>query len=594
MDYYEANLRLLVRKEPELARRIERVRVGNLSYHLPIEKVMLNVGNDLARANTIVIFGFGSGVHVRQVLRSIGRKSFVLVIDPDVEGFRRTLFLIDLTPILSSKQLSISIGEDPFAATRVRIDEFYKIATIGEMEIVPYPPAIRDNRGYFEKILAHLKDVANGAVQNRATLVEFVSQWQNNLLSNLPSMVAYPGINTLFERFKNAPAIILGAGPSLDKDLEELSKIRGRGLTIASDTALPTLLNKGVEPDLVLALDGGEANCKHFQGVRPKRTALVAVSITHPRIVSEFPGPVFMADFAHPLNQWISLFIGQKGYLKTGGSVVTTCFDLATRLGCNPIILTGVDLAFTGGATHSSGSFYIQEMLGDLSKFHTLEMMHRKKTQDENTLWIEGNNGRKLLTSHKYLTYLRWLESQIGACPERTFINTALDGARIAGTTAMSLSEVAEKFLHDQTEVEGVIKELQSSYHSPSPTTLEQAIIGLLKEWESAHEISSRGRDLSVKLVNLLDQADGAREKTLLRELSPLYQGIIRRAGFMRIARLNLEPLLRRMEEGSNGADPLVRARACKDFFSSIADYCQASIKQFGHTKDGLKMLCPR
>lgn len=592
MGYYEANLALLSKKEPGLARRIERVKIERDISYLPLRKTRLNLMSDLKMVNTIVVLGFGSGDEIKDILGRVTKKSLVLVIDPDLTGFKRSLLSVDLTPLLSSSQLSLSIGEDPYSATRKRLDEFYKINTISEIELIPNTAAINGNRAYFGDIIKHLKDAANGAAQNKATLAEFASLWQENLLLNLPAMIAYPGVNRLFGRFKDMPAVLVAAGPSLDRDLEDLAKIEGKAVLIACDTALKTLLSKGIEPDITLSLDGGEANYKHFQGTRSK-TALVAVSITHPKIISEFTGPIFMADFAHPLNQWFSLFIGEKGYLKTGGSVVTACFDLARLMGVNPIIFTGLDLAFSGGMTHSSGSSYTEEALGTITKFHTLEMAHRQRIQNEQLVSVEGNDGRRVLTSHKYLTYLRWLESEIASNKDRTIINTSLTGARMAGASLMNLTEAIKRFLQREVAFADLVKGPQVFYRPPSLGSLREALTDLVEEFTRTKDISSAGRDVSRRLVCHLEKGDGARGMGLFKELNPLYQGIIRRQGFMKIARLSLEPLLCRMEDGNN-RNPLARARACEDFFSSIADYCQTSIEQFGHTRDGFRMLCPK
>ncbi|HAV42700.1 TPA: hypothetical protein DCX15_01605 [bacterium] len=592
MGYYEVNLSLLSQREPELVKRLERVGKNGLSLCPPIEKVTFNVGPEIARANTVAILGFGNGFHVKEVLKNINKKTFVLVIDPDIEGFKQVLSLSDFTSLISSDQLSLSIGEDPLSATQRRLDQFYKINTISQIELIPYPPALARHKTYFKEIIGHLKDAANGASQNKVTLTKFVPLWQENLLLNLPSMIGYPGIDTLRGRFRDTPSIVVGAGPSLDRDIERLQEAKGKALIIACDTALKSLLSKGIEPDLVVSLDGSEENYQHFQEVGVRKTALVAVSITYPKIIQSFSGPIFMADFIHPLNQWFSSFIGEKGYLKSGGSVATACFDLARQMGCNPIMFVGLDLCFNGGMTHSSGSSYIEEMLKGVDKFHTLEMMHRERIQNEENFWIDGTNAEKVLTSSKYLTYLRWLESEIAVNPERTFINATLGGAKIKGASTMSIKEVIEA-LGPRIEIEKILGEAHTGYCPPSSILLHLALGKVIEEYKAIYKTSTLGVSLSQRLESLLEERNDP--KDLFKELNSLYCGIIGRRSFMQIARLNLEPLLCRMEEEEGDKrDPSVRVRMCKNFFSSIARYCKESIEQFTRTRDDLKMLCPR
>ena len=51
------------------------------------------------------------------------------------------------------------------------------------------------------------------------------------------------------------PAFIVSAGPSLDKNIDELKNIKGRGVIMAVDTAIKPLLKKGIVPDIVASVD---------------------------------------------------------------------------------------------------------------------------------------------------------------------------------------------------------------------------------------------------------------------------------------------------------------------------------------------------
>ena len=45
------------------------------------------------------------------------------------------------------------------------------------------------------------------------------------------------------------------AGPSLDKNIQELKKIQGRALIIVVDAALRAVMRAGIHPDLVCTVD---------------------------------------------------------------------------------------------------------------------------------------------------------------------------------------------------------------------------------------------------------------------------------------------------------------------------------------------------
>ena len=51
----------------------------------------------------------------------------------------------------------------------------------------------------------------------------------------------------------------------------------------------------------------------------------------------------------------LSDLLGHKGTLRAWGSVATMALDFALRLGCNPVIFVGQDLAHSYGRTYCSG-----------------------------------------------------------------------------------------------------------------------------------------------------------------------------------------------------------------------------------------------
>ena len=55
---------------------------------------------------------------------------------------------------------------------------------------------------------------------------------------------------------RNIPAIIVAAGPSLNKNILELKRLKGRAFIIAVDTAIKPLLNAGIIPDMYAVVDG--------------------------------------------------------------------------------------------------------------------------------------------------------------------------------------------------------------------------------------------------------------------------------------------------------------------------------------------------
>ena len=75
-----------------------------------------------------------------------------------------------------------------------------------------------------------------------ATTLRFNDLWKQNFQANRNAILKNPGIVALTQKLKEIPAIIVGAGPSLDKNINLLIRAQEHSLILASDAALKPLL----------------------------------------------------------------------------------------------------------------------------------------------------------------------------------------------------------------------------------------------------------------------------------------------------------------------------------------------------------------
>src|SRR6185436_6716403 len=84
--------------------------------------------------------------------------------------------------------------------------------------------------------------VIAGVRANEEARREFAGRYLLNTLNNLPAISSEGDAAGLFGAFAGVPAIVIGAGPSLDRNVEHLRTLQERGLLIAVDTAVRPLL----------------------------------------------------------------------------------------------------------------------------------------------------------------------------------------------------------------------------------------------------------------------------------------------------------------------------------------------------------------
>jgi hypothetical protein len=283
-----------------------------------------------------------------------------------------------------------------------------------------------------------------------------------NSFFNVEVMSASPGIRQLEQKYKGVPAIVVAAGPSLDKNIDLLREAQGKALIIASDITLKVLLTKGIIPDLVASIERVSAVYERFyHGVDiPDKTWLVALNVMDPRVFKAFPNRHVIAfRTTEPLSSWLDDVTGKKGGLMTGLSVAHLAFSTARLLGCEPIILVGQDLAlskdnryYVSGSSSGDG----EDISGDV--------------------WVKDYNGEPIRSTRILKLFLDWYEMALR--DEKVHcIDATEGGALIEGTEVLTLRETLDRYCLSRNgfpEIKGIIQ-------SPAPVPLEKILESVLE-----------------------------------------------------------------------------------------------------------------
>ncbi|MHC4696700.1 MAG: motility associated factor glycosyltransferase family protein, partial [Planctomycetota bacterium] len=247
--------------------------------------------------------------------------------------------------------------------------------------------------------------------------------------------------------FAGDPAIVISAGPSLSRNIDQLAELKGRAVLCAVQTTLRPLIERGIVPDFVTSLDFHEMSRKFFEGVdHLEDTHLVAEPKATWHVIDDYPGPVSLLD-----NAWARMVIGDhlaaRGGLQAGATVAHLAFYLAVYMGCDPIIFVGQDLAFTGHVFYVPGVEIHRAWQSEINRFNTMEQKEWDRIVRNRPILrrVPGVDGGELYTDDLLLTYLEQFETDIAAVPGRV-INATEGGARIRGTDTMTLCEATERF----------------------------------------------------------------------------------------------------------------------------------------------------
>ncbi len=374
---------------------------------------------DLEKSGGIIVMGFGAGHHVRAVVDRARSASTVIVFEPDVALLRAVLENIDCSTWLAQGLVSFVTDADDALQLSACIRGSEAFLSIGA-EIVDHPPS-RVRLGEAAKRFASRLTDAIGAMRTGVvtTLVQSDVTLRNQLM-NIDHYVSQPDINDLRNLANNYPSVVVSAGPSLQRNLHLLSnpEIQNRAVIIAVQTMLKPLLDRGIRPHFVTALDHHEISQRFYEGLTAQDVEGVTLVIepkANPAIPDSFPGAIRVAGDER-LDELLGADVlgnTPKARIKPGATVAHLAYYLAKFLGSNPVILIGQDLGFTDGQYYADGASIHNIWAGELNKFRTLEMFEWERIvrNRRHLRHLKDHLGRPIYSDAQMETYLAHFET---------------------------------------------------------------------------------------------------------------------------------------------------------------------------------------
>jgi len=505
-----------------------------LSRYDPIRDIDRLVQKTLAKKpvpQALVVLGFELGLVARRLLQQT--RSQVYVIEPRPGVLRAAFGAADLTDVLVHKRFQLI--ESP---KKLFLNIHYTIGMKPDVAVLGLPGIMK----YFGEELEHVHQRLTDLVRNQdiqmTTILVKNREWFTYLLGNFRHYVGLPSVGRLLDLFQNKPAVVVSAGPSLDKNVHLLEKWKGRGVIISVGTSLRKCVRTDVVPDFTIALESNDI-FSQFEGIDEIKDGFtVFQSKCHPRLWTVPSRATFVYANTHPDSKWImSLLNRPKSTLLSGGSVSTAAFSLALALGCNPVVMIGQDLAFgEAGESHAEGigTGGVENVATD-----RMEKALGKQATDLHLVLVDGYHGGKVVTRTNLRNYLLWFEQNIPIAVEAGFrvINATEGGAMIHGVEQMPLAEATEMFLSEPLDT----VEMIAACAEPETVDFKRVAKEVAKVQRDLRELvdkAKKGCEVAVKVQKLLDakpqptekinkairriSRDEARIKHLLKSLDPL------------------------------------------------------------------------
>lgn len=400
----------------------------------------------------VFIMGTGDPSYLRELVEKMENRIAIIVYEPSLQIFLKFLEMVDLEKWMEKHLIIFWVkgleGMDMKSMTAI-------LAKILKCEMLMYSRNfILPNYDvlFAEEAVEYVKacrDVARTELVQFNTMKRFSTVTVKNVLSNARYLCdGYKTTQLIDVIPRDIPGIVVSAGPSLNKNIEELKKAKGKAFIIAVDTAIKPLLKAGIVPDMFAIIDAMKPlDLIKIEGSEniPLVTTLSAAS----EVLEYHQGMKFFYNEGFEFAEVIFARSKKKwGNLACGGSVATSAFSLLHKIGIRTIILVGQDLAYTNNKSHADGTFKDVMKEEDTSKF----------------MMVEGNYEDKVPTRNDFVIFLDWFNWYIAGCKDKIkefrVINATEGGAKIQGTEIMTLKEAIESECTKEVNIQECLDKL--------------------------------------------------------------------------------------------------------------------------------------
>ncbi len=481
MNILEKNLTALSKKDKELADKIAQYVVSDVPqlvnengfYNLNYKKIFLhNRQNPLAEAKEIfsmaennpvtihLVFGLGLG-YLFQVA-SANSLGTVILYEPDLNILKIAFSLVDFSSDISKNNVFLSdnlekVGEYIYQKSNTK-NKPLLLTTIAYREL---------NTANFNQMVEKLQRMVGSFNLDLKYTQEKFYPITKILIRNIPYLIKEPPLSSIKDFYKGKTAVVVSAGPTLDRNIESIKKYRDNIVLIVVGTAMKTIAKHGITPDFLCIIEAYDSS-KQIEGIDLSEVNFV----TEPYSNLNLRKFKFKQIYSHisnnmPINSFWSKIINEdtSEYISKG-TVSYTALNVARILGCSRIIMVGQDLAYIEGQCYSKDSAYkdlecrfnkdtnkweitakdFNRFVASLSNYEDEEKRinaakRRLKNLNNSLYYVKGIQGNQIPTESVYAAFIKPLTEFTQTFSDREYINTSLVGAQIDGYKNISLEE---------------------------------------------------------------------------------------------------------------------------------------------------------
>ncbi|MBE5943482.1 MAG: motility associated factor glycosyltransferase family protein [Lachnospiraceae bacterium] len=375
-------------------------------------------------ADSYTVLGLGLGYHIEELCK-LDEGVTVHIYESSIEVILQAMLARDMRWLWTNPRITLIYDPD-FKEMSKAIAKNLEMG-MRDCFLIHYPSMRhienKDIKDKLEKIF-----IRDSGIRNASVLMEC------NFRENITHKTDV--VDVLKDKFKDKKAIIVAAGPSLDKNVELLRDKPENTLVIATGTVFRKLMAMGIDVDYVIVSDANRRVFKQVSGYLDSNIPMIYLSTAYRGFAKKYEGPkyiVFQKDYDRAEEEARKL--GTQTY-QTGGSVATTALDLCIALECKSIAFMGLDLAYTDNLAHAEGTS--RRIANDIEDMQKVKGYQLEWSDDEQYSICKV----ELTTSNLFDMYRHWMEKRLKESDVTMTVYDASEGGSfVEGMEIISLKD---------------------------------------------------------------------------------------------------------------------------------------------------------
>lgn len=388
----------------------------------------------------LILFGIGNGESIKYIKNSFRNLKALFIVEPFITVFKeyvkRNVFR---DVFVGMGEISVLVNKNENDSSQLIIDIFTE-GRYTEVEVVALASYASLLGGYYNVLKERVLRGFRSKLMQLVTLNNTKYKWLNNAINNY----RFPHImqEDISGFLRGKPAVIVGAGPSLNKQFQLLKELKEKAIIIGASSAIKILNSNDITPHFKMVIDAYPDKSIYDDSFyeNSKEVPLLYASQSYDDVVMNYDGKkILMILPTDVFGQYIceKLELSYE-FVRSGASVVQSAFSFLAQAGCNPIILIGQDMCFYEHEVYASGINSIDQDYFDAKG------------------WIKQKDiyGNDVFTVRNYIQIKYDYETLLKDYPNTRVINATEGGLGIENTEIMALSQVMNEVLPNKLDID--------------------------------------------------------------------------------------------------------------------------------------------